>query len=70
MNIINITDYEEDDNNNMSLCNSSDHDNSILTIEISYSFLIISSIPCFLSLICCFSFLLFSFVNFFKKIKK
>ena len=57
MNITEIT----DDNN------ITNKDDDIMTIEISYLFLIIASIPCLLSIICCFSFLIFTFIKFFKK---
>ena len=56
MNITEIT-----DNNNYT-----NKDDDIMTIEISYLFLIIATIPCFLSIICCLSFLIYSFIKFFK----
>ena len=61
---MNITEITDD---NMSLCNCTNKDDDIMTIEISYLFLIIASIPCFLSIICCLSFSICSFIKFFKK---
>ena len=55
MNITEIT----DDNN------YTNKDDDIMTIEISYLFLIIASVPCFLSIICCLSFSICSFIKFF-----
>ena len=50
-----------DDNNNMSICNCTD-ENSL--IEISPLFIIIISIiPCALSIICCISFLSYGFIK-------
>ena len=65
---MNITEITNDDDN-LSLCNctNKDDDDNIMTIEISYLFLIIASIPCFLSIICCLSFSICSFIKFFKK---
>ena len=58
MNIINITD------DNMTLCNrTDDDDDDIMTIELSPFFLIISIIPCALSIICCLSFLSYGFIK-------
>ena len=59
MNIISIT----DDND---ICSCTENDNTI--IEISPLFIIIISIiPCFLSIICCLSFMICSFIKVFKK---
>ena len=58
MNIIEITD------DNMTLCNCTNDDNDILTIEISSLFLIIAIIPCIFSIICCLSFLSYGFIKF------
>ena len=63
MNIINITDGDDD----FSLCNCTNKDDDIMTIEISYLFIIIATIPCFLSIICCLSFSICSFIKIFKK---
>ena len=63
---MNVTEILDDDNNK-SLCNCTNDDNDIMTIEISYLFLIIATIPCFLSIICCLSFSIFSFIKIFKK---
>ena len=63
MNIINITDRDDD----FSLCNCTNKDDDIMTIEISYLFIIIATIPCFLSIICCLSFSICSFIKIFKK---
>ena len=60
---MNITEITDD---NMSLCNCTNKDDDIMTIEISYLFLIIASVPCFLSIICCLSFSICSFIKFFK----
>ena len=57
---MNITEITDD---NMSLCNCTNKDDDIMTIEISYLFLIIASVPCFLSIICCSSFSIFSFIK-------
>ena len=59
MNIINITD------DSMSFFNRTDDDNIML--EISPLFLIISIIPCFLPIICCLSFIIYSFIKLIKK---
>ena len=56
MNITEIID------NNMSLCNCTDDDDNMM-LEISPLFLIISIIPCFLSIICCLSFLSYGFIK-------
>ena len=50
MNIINNTD------DNMSLCNFTNHDDNDMILEKSPLFLIISIIPCALSIICCLSY--------------
>ena len=50
---MNITEIIDD---NMSLCNCTDDDNDMV-LEISPLFLIIAKIPCFLSIICCRSFI-------------
>ena len=63
MNIINITDGDDD----FSLCNCTNKDDDIMTIEIPYLFLLIASIPCFLSIICCLSLSICSFIKIFKK---
>ena len=60
---MNITEITDD---NMSLCNYTNKDGDIMTIEISYLFLIIATIPCFLLILCCLSFVIFSFIKFFK----
>ena len=64
MDIINITDYVNMSNDNNDTNNNNDN---IMTIEISYLFLITMTIPCFLSLICCFSLSIYSFIKFLKK---
>ena len=54
---MNVTEIIDD---NMSLCNctnDNDNDNFFMTIEISPLFLIIATIPCFLSIICCVNFI-------------
>ena len=59
---MNITEIIDDDNNNMSSRNCTDNENSF--IEISPLFIIIISvIPCALSLICCISFLSYGFIK-------
>ena len=59
---MNVTEIIDD---NMSLCNcTNDKDNDdFMTIEISPLFLIISLIPCLLSIICCLSFLSYGFIK-------
>ena len=58
---MNVTEIIDD---NMPICNcTDDSDDSIMTIEISYLFLIIATIPCGVSMICCLSFLLYSFIK-------
>ena len=59
---MNVTEIIDD---NMSLCNcTNDNDNDdFMTIEISPLFLIISLIPCLLSIICCLSFLSYGFIK-------
>ena len=61
MKIIEIND------DNMSLCNTTNDDNDNLSIDIPYLFLILATIPCFLSIICCLSLTIYSFIKFFKK---
>ena len=57
---MNITEITYDDN--MLICNCTDDENSL--IEISPLFIIIISIiPCALSLICCISFLSYGFIK-------
>ena len=56
MNIINIT------NDNMSLCNCTNDDNDMI-LEISPLFLLLSIIPCALSIICVISFLSYGFIK-------
>ena len=55
MNITNITDDDTTTN-----------DENII-LEISPLFLILSIIPCFLSIICCVSFMIYSFIKLIKK---
>ena len=63
MNIINIT----EDNDNMSLCNCTNDDNNMM-IEIAPLYIIIISIiPCALSIIFGLSLLICNFIKFFKK---
>ena len=64
---MNITEITDD---NMSLCKCTNKDDDIMTIEISYLFLILASVPCFLSIICCLSFSICSFIKFFLKVNK
>ena len=66
MKITEITDNDD----NMTLCNTTNDDNDILNIDITYLFLLIISIPCFLSIICCLSLSICSFIKIFKKNKK
>ena len=56
---MNITEITDD---NMSLCNCTNDDNDMI-LEISPLFLIISIIPCALSIICCLSFLSYGFIK-------
>ena len=60
MNTTNITD------DNMSLCNCTNADNDMI-LEISPLFLIITIIPCFLSMICGVTFMIHSFIKLIKK---
>ena len=63
---MNITEIIDDniteiiDNNNSTLSNDN---NNFLTIEITPIYLLIFVIPCFLSLICCLSLLMYSFIK-------
>ena len=57
---MNITEIIDD---NMSICNCTNDNDNDMTIEISPLFLIISIIPCALSIICCLSFLSYSFIK-------
>ena len=59
MDIINITDE------NISLCKCTD-DNTLIEIS-PLIIIIISIIPCFLSIICCVSFMIYSFIKLIKK---
>ena len=56
---MNVTEILDDNK----LCNCTNDDDDIMTIEISKLFLIISLIPCLLSSICCLSFLSYSFIK-------
>ena len=56
---MNITEIIDD---NKLICNCT-NDDDIMTIEISPLFLIISLIPCLLSIICCISFLSYGFIK-------
>ena len=56
---MNITEITDD---NMLLSNCTDDDNDMI-LEISPLFLIISIIPCALSIICCISFLSYGFIK-------
>ena len=58
---MNITEITDD---NMSLCNCTDDDDSMM-LEISPLFLIIAIKPCALSTICCLSFLSYGFIKVF-----
>ena len=60
---MNITEITDD---NMSLCNCTNDDNDMI-LEILPLILIISIIPCTLSLLCVISFLICNFIKFFKK---
>ena len=58
---MNVTEILDDNN---SLCNcTNDNDDDFMTIEISPLFLIISLIPCVLSIICCLSFFSYGFIK-------
>ena len=57
---MNVTEIIDD---NIDLCNCTNVDDDIMTIEISPLFLIISLIPCLLSIICCLSFLSYNFIK-------
>ena len=61
---MNIREITDDD---ISLYNCTNKDDDIMTIEISYLFIIIATIPCFLTIICCLSFSICSFIKIFKK---
>ena len=55
---MNVTEIIDDNK----LCNCT-NDNDFMTIEISPLLLIISLIPCLLSIICCLSFLSYGFIK-------
>ena len=60
---MNVTEIFDD---NTTLYNSTDDNNNednFLTIEITPIYLLILFIPCFLSIICCLSFLLYGFIK-------
>ena len=57
---MNVTEILDDNN---LLCNCTNDDDDFMTIEISPLFLIISLIPCLLSIICCLSFLSYGFIK-------
>ena len=57
---MNITEIFDD---NFSICNCTNDDDDIMTIEISSLFLIIAIIPCVFSIICCLSFLSYGFIK-------
>ena len=59
MNITEIT----DDND---VCNCTDEKNAVIEIS-PLIIIIISIIPCFLSIICCLSFIIYSFIKLIKK---
>ena len=59
MNILNIT----DDND---ICNCTENDNTLIEIS-PLIIILISIIPCFLSIICCVSFMIYSFIKLIKK---
>ena len=57
---MNVTEIIDD---NISICNCTNDDDGIMTIEISSLFLIIAIISCLLSIICCISFLSYNFIK-------
>ena len=48
---------------NTTIDNDYDNDNNFLTIEITPIYLLLLTIPCFLSIICCLSFLSYGFIK-------
>ena len=58
---MNVTEIIDD---NMSITSiDNNDDNNFLTIEITPIYLLILTIPCFLSIICCLSFLSYGFIK-------
>ena len=65
---MNITEIVDDNiteiiDNNTTLYNHTNDNENLLTIEITPIYLLILTIPCFLSLICCLSFLSYGFIK-------
>ena len=59
----NITEIIDDNTTLYNYTGDNNNDVNFLTIEISPLFLLISTIPCFLSIICCLSFLSYGFIK-------
>ena len=59
MNIINIT-------NDNDICNCTEKDNTLIEIS-PLIIIVLSTIPCFLSILCCVSFMIYSFIKLIKK---
>ena len=58
---MNVTEIVDD---NIEICNCTNDDDDFMTIEISpLTVIIISIIPCALSMICCLSFLSYNFIK-------
>ena len=60
---MNVTEIIDDNMTLKNYTNDNNNDNNFLTIEITPIYLIIATIPCFLSIICCLSFLSYGFIK-------
>ena len=60
---MNVTEIIDDNMILNNYTNDNNNDNNFLTIEITPIYLIIATIPCFLSIICCLSFLSYGFIK-------
>ena len=60
---MNITEIVDDNTTLYNYINDNNNDDNSLTIEITPIYLIIAVIPCAISIICCLSFLSFSFIK-------
>ena len=60
---MNVTEIIDDNMILNNYTNDNNNDNNFLTIEITPIYLIIAAIPCFLSIICCLSFLSYGFIK-------
>ena len=60
---MNVTEIIDDNMTLNNYTNDNNNDNNFLTIEITPIYLIFATIPCFLSIICCLSFLSYGFIK-------